>query len=91
VRHSAAYRLSTVPTSRYFAAMSSRPEGVPHPLSWVRRVDDVHWERGLPPEWGLTPARALDNRGLALELARCAVDRDIALTSAWLSTQAPAS
>lgn len=82
VRHGAAYRRGTVPVSRYCASMSSRPEGVPHSLSWVRRVDDVSWERGLPPGWGLTPARELDDRELALELARCAVDRDITLTTA---------
>jgi hypothetical protein len=82
VRHSAAYRLGTVPISRYCGSMSSRPAGVPHSLSWVRRVDDVSWERGLPPEWGLTPACELDDRELALELARCAVERDITLTTA---------
>jgi hypothetical protein len=82
VRHSAAYRLGTVPVSRYRASMAARPKGVPHSLSWVRRVDHVSWERGLPPHWGLTPAHELDDRELALELARCAVDRDIALTTA---------
>jgi hypothetical protein len=82
VVHDVAYRLSDVPVSRYRARMGSRPKGVPHPLSWVRRVDDVAWERGLPPEYGLIRAGDLDNRELAFELARCAVDRDVSITSA---------
>lgn len=62
--------------------MTRRPAGVPHPLSWVRRIDDVEWVGGLPPDWGWERVADLEDRELALELARCAVDRDISLSGA---------
>jgi hypothetical protein len=60
----------------------TRPAGVPHPLSWVRRLDTQPWHGGEPPSWGLVPARELDERELAFELAYCAVDLDLSLAEA---------
>jgi hypothetical protein len=59
-----------------------RPDRVPHPLSWVRRVDDVRWPGGWPPDWGWERVEDLEDRALALELGRCAVDRNVSLATA---------
>jgi hypothetical protein len=82
VVHRSAYRLGDVPASRYGVRMQTRPPGVPHPLSWARRLDPVPWESGQPAAWGYDDPRDLEDRELAFELARCAVDLDVSLAQA---------
>ncbi|MDP9226415.1 MAG: hypothetical protein M3P18_21760 [Actinomycetota bacterium] len=62
--------------------MARRPDGVPHRLSWVRRVDDVAWVDGEPPDWGWERVDDLEDRELALELGRCAVASNASLATA---------
>lgn len=82
VVHRFAYRLGDVPVSRYGVRMQTRPPGVPHPLSWARRLDPVPWEGGQPAAWGDDDPRDLEDRELAFEIARCAVDLDVSLAQA---------
>lgn len=62
--------------------MARRPADVPHPLSWVRRVDPTAWPVNEPPPWEPCDPYDGDELELAFKLARCAVNLDIPLSRA---------
>jgi hypothetical protein len=71
-----------VDVSRYYPPMARRPADVPHPLSWVRRVDPTAWPVNEPPPWEPCDPYDDDELELAFKLARCAVNLDIPLSRA---------
>lgn len=68
--------------SRYRSCTARRPGDVPHPLSWVRRVDPTAWPVNEPPPWERYDPYDDEELELAFKLARCAVNLDISLSRA---------